>query len=58
MIVLNIVLLGVIAYMAYAYMQNRGAGLVLQKATLDILKERYARGEISAEEYRAMTRHL
>lgn len=58
MIVLNIILLGALTYAVYSFFQNTGTAFKIQKAPVDILKERYARGEISLEEYRNMTRDI
>lgn len=48
-----LVVLGIIALVRYLQQSARPGRQTAAKTALDILKERYARGEISDEEYQA-----
>lgn len=52
--ILILIILGIIALIRYLRHPTRQTNrLAADKSALDILNERYARGEISVEEYRA-----
>ena len=53
-----IIILGVIAWWAWSYLKEKGDMGRPRNSALDILKERYAKGEISKEEFEEMKRNL
>lgn len=51
---LGIIIIALIAYFAFKYFNNNGghnSNFTRRDSALDILNERYAKGEISEEEY-------
>ena len=58
MLMVKLLILGLIVYSGFLYLKKREPVAVPQKTSLEILKERYARGEITSEEYREMLNHI
>ena len=56
--ILFIVLVGVLVYFLIRMPQVRGHGPVPHETPLDILKRRYARGEITKQQFDEMKRDL
>lgn len=57
--ILFIVILAVAAYFGYRYFESNGSVSYENKSSaLDTLNERYAKGEISEEEYQKMKKNL
>lgn len=55
----GLIMLGLVLVVRWLWDQSRsGAGAGITEAPLDILKRRYARGEITGEEYERMKRDL
>ncbi|MDP2983280.1 MAG: SHOCT domain-containing protein [Candidatus Latescibacter sp.] len=57
MLVFWIVIIGA-AYVIIRNISHKGGGIISSETPLDILKKRYARGEISKEEFEQMKRDL
>ena len=55
---INLIILGLIVYGAFQYLKRGELIPVVQKTPLELLKERYARGEITREAYREMIKHV
>jgi putative membrane protein len=48
----------IVAYVVIRNISSKGGGLLSTETPIDILKKRYARGEISKEEFEQMKRDL
>lgn len=53
-----LVIVGVIALVRWLGMRERGSGDTSRRTPLEVLQERYARGEIEREEYEQKRRDL
>lgn len=53
-----LLLVGVVLLVVWAVQRMGGGGLSSEESALDILKRRYARGEISKEEYEEKKRDI
>lgn len=53
-----LIILAVLVYGIFSFSRNRGGGAQTGGKALDILKERYARGEISREEFERMKKDI
>jgi len=49
--ILFVIIIGIIAYFIIQNSKTKSAGGTTQETSLDILKKRYAKGEITKEEY-------
>lgn len=60
MMLMSLVLLAIILYVIYVYSQKNPGGLFpgTPETPLEILKKRYARGEITREEYYTVKKDL
>ena len=56
--ILFVVLLGLLVYFLVKTAHNQGPGLPLHESPLDILKKRYAHGEITKQQFDEMKRDL
>lgn len=56
MLILWILIIGVLAYFAYSYYKKKQPDS--EESPIEILKKRYARGEISREEFESLKREL
>ena len=56
--ILFIIVIGVVVYFIIQSTRAKASGGSLQETPLDILKKRYAKGEISKEEYERMKNDL
>ena len=56
--ILFIIVIGVVVYFIIQSTRAKTSGGPLQETPLDILKKRYAKGEISKEEYERMKNDL
>ena len=56
--ILFIIVIGVVVYFVIQSTRAKTSGGPLQETPLDILKKRYAKGEISSEEYERMKKDL
>ncbi len=54
----GLIILGIVAIAKWLFASLSGAGMPKERAALDILKERYARGEIDQEEFEQKRRDL
>ncbi len=53
-----LLLVGIVLLVVWAVQRMGGGGLSSEESALDILKRRYARGEISKEEYEEKKRDI
>lgn len=56
--IFSLVLAGVVVYFLVKPPHSRGSGPVLHETPLDILKRRYAQGEISRQQFEEMKKDL
>jgi putative membrane protein len=56
--ILIVVIIGAVAYLIIQNSKNRALGGPIMESHLDILKKRYAKGEISKEEFQNMKKDL
>ena len=52
--ILFVIIIGIVAYFVIQNSKTKSAGGTKQETPLDILKKRYAKGEITKEEYERM----
>ncbi len=60
MMLMSVILLAIILYIIYGYTQKNPGGIfpAAPETPVEILKKRYARGEITREEYFTMKQDL
>lgn len=58
MMIIILIILGLLAFMAFKHIKNNKTEIVTGNNSLNILKTRYAKGEITKEEYHSIKKDL